>query len=89
MLAAVSVTHAQTQAPMVVVPAAAAPATAKQTAAVAPVDAGTYSVEASLKALQQLKAANDELLQKQAATLQQLEDAEKAAEQMKIYSKRG
>jgi hypothetical protein len=42
-----------------------------------------------LKALQDMKAANDEVLKRQAATLQQLEEIEKAAEQLKIYSKRG
>lgn len=42
-----------------------------------------------IKALQEMKAANDQILQKQAAALQQLEDMEKAAEQIKIYSKRG
>jgi hypothetical protein len=41
-----------------------------------------------LKALQEMKAANDEILRKQAATLQQLDEMEKAAEQIKVYSKR-
>lgn len=41
-----------------------------------------------MQALQQLKAANAELLKRQAATLQQLEEIEKAAEQIKIFSSR-
>jgi hypothetical protein len=36
-----------------------------------------------------MKTANDEILKRQAATLLQLEEMEKAAEQIKIYSKRG
>lgn len=47
------------------------------------------SVADALKTLRDLKAANDETLKKQAATLQQLEELEKAAEQIKIYTKRG
>ncbi len=47
------------------------------------------SVQAAIKALQQVKAANDETLKKQEATLQQLDDLQKAAEQLKIFAKRG
>jgi len=39
--------------------------------------------------LQELKTANEETLKKQAATLQQLDEIQKAVEQLKIYSKRG
>lgn len=88
-MAGLGLAEAQTQAPMVVVQAAGPKsATAPTVAAAVPV-ATTESMQVALKALQELKAANDELLKKQAATLQQLEDTEKAAEQMKIYSKRG
>ena len=38
--------------------------------------------------LEQMKAANDDLLRKQQATLQQLEELQKSAEQLKIFSKR-
>jgi hypothetical protein len=47
------------------------------------------SLQAALKMLQKMKAANEEMLQKQAATLEQLDELEKAADQLKIYSKRG
>lgn len=79
--------NAQTPAPVVIqaVPSAQAPATstapAGQTAAAPAV--------AVLTALQQMKAANDDVLSKQAATLQRLEEIEKAAEQIKIFTKRG
>ncbi len=75
---------AQSPAPDVVqaVVPAQAPAPAAATAPSSP----SASV---LKALQDMRAANDEVLKKQAATLQQLEEIEKTAEQLKIYSKRG
>jgi hypothetical protein len=47
------------------------------------------SLQAALKMLQELKAANEETLRKQAATLEQLDEMEKQAEQIKIYTKRG
>ena len=76
---------AQSPAP-VVVQAVPSPQAAAGAAAPAPAGAPSASV---LKALQELRAANDEVLKKQAATLQQLEEIEKAAAQLKIYSKRG
>ena len=38
--------------------------------------------------LQQVKAANEEILRKQAATLEQLDDLEKAADQIRIFTGR-
>jgi hypothetical protein len=82
---ALSSALAQTPAPVVI--QAVRPVNVPTAAANAP--AAAPSVEAALQALQSLKAANEETLKKQAATLQQLEELEKAAEQIKIYSKRG
>lgn len=76
----------QQQGQMVVVPAASpsnsAPAPATATA---PASANS---SAAIKILQQMKAANAETLKKQEATLQQLEDLQKAAEQIKILAHR-
>ena len=83
-LAAVSI-HAQSPTP-IVVQAAQPPPTAPATL---PAADQTGSADAALKILQQVKAANDAVLAKQAATLQQLEELEKNADQLKIYSKRG
>jgi hypothetical protein len=47
------------------------------------------SLQAAIKALQEAKAANAETLKRQEATLQQLDDLQKAAEQLKIFAKRG
>jgi hypothetical protein len=46
------------------------------------------SIQAALKMLQEMKAANEETLRKQAATLKQLDELEKAADQIKAYTKR-
>ena len=77
---------AQTSAPDAAqaVPGANAPVAA-QAAAAGP----NVTVQAALQAIQAMKAANDEILKRQAATLLQLEEMEKAAAQIKIYSKRG
>ena len=42
-----------------------------------------------LQQLQQMKAANEETIRKQEAMLQQLDELQKAAEQLKIFAKRG
>jgi len=43
----------------------------------------------AMRMLQQMKAANEDVLKKQEATLQRLDEIQKAAEQLKIFSKRG
>lgn len=83
--AVVQMLPAQSSAP-VVVQAATPAAISAQTSASSP---NTTSLQTALKMLQEIKAANEETLQKQAATLQQLDELEKAAEQIKVYTKRG
>lgn len=46
-------------------------------------------LDAAIQSLQQMKAQNDELLKKQAATLDTLDLIQKDADQMRIFSKRG
>ena len=75
------------QSSMPVIVAAATPAVTSSLAPAIPENSG--SIQAALKMLQEMKAANEETLRKQAATLQQLDDLEKAAEQIRVYSKRG
>jgi hypothetical protein len=74
--------------PEVVVQAAntavAAPAPSKPAAT-----SDDSTLQTAIKALQEAKRANDGLLKKQEATLQQLDEVQKAAEQLKIFSKRG
>lgn len=75
------------QSPMPVIVPAATPGGTPSRAPATPENSS--SVQAALKMLQEMKAANEETLRKQAATLQQLDELEKTAEQIKIYSKRG
>jgi len=75
------------QSPMPVVVPAATPAL-KSAQAPAPSE-DSSSVQAALKMLQEMKAANEETLRKQAATLELLDELEKAADQIRVYAKRG
>jgi hypothetical protein len=75
------------QSPKPVIVEAATPAAAPARAPVAP--QSTIELQAALKELQEIKAANAETLRKQAATLEQLDELEKMAEQIRIYARRG
>ena len=79
------VVSAQTPAPIVVQAATQINATSPQAQPLQPVSASS----GALKTLQELKTANEEILTKQQKTLQQLDELQKAAEQLKIYTKRG
>jgi hypothetical protein len=68
---------------------AATPAPTAVPAAPAPAAGPSTDTAAALQLLLGLKAANEETLKKQGATLQQLDDLEKAVDQLKIFSKRG
>lgn len=77
----------QAQSPAPIVVQAMTPESANQPrVAPAPV---APAADSTLKLLQEMKAANAAVLSKQAETLQQLDELEKAAEQIKVYSKRG
>jgi hypothetical protein len=55
---------------------------------VQPVAADAESMPAAIKLLQEMKTANAEVLKKQEATLQALEEVQKAADEIKIFGKR-
>ena len=74
------------QSPMPVIVRAATPALTLAQAPAAPENSG--SIQAALKMLQEMKAANEETLRKQAATLEQLDELEKAADEIRIHTKR-
>jgi hypothetical protein len=79
----VSISGAQSPTPLVV------PAMTPATTVKSPVtENAAASTQAVLKALQAMKTANDELLRQQAATLQKLDEIEKAANEIRIYTKR-
>jgi hypothetical protein len=75
------------QSPMPVIVPAATPAVTLAQAPAAPEN--SVSLQAALKLLQEMKAANEEMLRKQAATLELLDELEKAADQIKVFTKRG
>jgi enoyl reductase-like protein len=84
--AAVLVSVASAQSPKPIVVPAMTPTTAQSSVVSA---VATASTEAALKALQEMKAANIEILKQQDATLQKLDELEKAANDIRIYTKRG
>jgi hypothetical protein len=74
------------QTPMPIVVPAMTPATNQSPAAAAVTAAASQT---TLKALQAIKTANDEILKQQTATLEKLDEAEKAANEIRINTKRG
>ena len=85
-LVALSIVTMNGQSPVpVIVPAVSAAAAPTSTPAAQDSDA----LQVAVKTLQEVKAANEEMLRKQEATLQQLDEIQKAADQLKIFSKRG
>jgi hypothetical protein len=74
------------QSPMPVIVPAMTPATTAKSPATP--DNATAASQTTLKTLQAIKAANDEILKQQAATLQKLDEIEKAANEIRVYSKR-
>ena len=85
---AIGVSNAQT--PMIVVPAASPAAVTTTTGAtVATSPSDSTSLASVIKLLHEMKAANAETLKKQEAVLQQLDELQKASEQMKAFGKRG
>ena len=71
--------------PFIIVQAATQPTAATPAVAPAAFDA---TIAAALKALEQVKAANDATLKKQEEMLQRLDELQKATEQLKVFSKR-
>jgi hypothetical protein len=85
---AMSILGARAQSPAPIVLQAASPAAITATVPTATTQ-NSASVETAIKLLEQTKAKNEETLKKQQAALQQLDELQQAAEQLKIFSKRG
>jgi hypothetical protein len=82
----------QSPAPIVVQAASAATVSSEATSAAsvsAPAAQDSEALQAAIKSLQEIKTANDETLKKQEAALQQLDELQKTADQVKIFGKRG
>lgn len=87
-VAALSIFAAQAQSPKpIVVQAASATAPAPATTTVAAPD-NSASLQEAIRSLQETRAANSEILRKQQAALEQLDDMQKAAAQIKIFAHR-
>lgn len=86
-LAVVSVS-AQSPTP-IVVQAASAMAATSTSSKPAPTATDTQSIPNAIKSLEQIKAANDEVLAKQKAALGRLAELQDAADQLRIFAKRG
>ena len=85
LLAIFAIASGQAQTPMPIIVPAMTPPTVVKT----PPAENAASAQAGLKAMQALKAANEEILKQQTATLQKLDEIEKVANEIRIYSKRG
>jgi hypothetical protein len=94
LLAAFSIslgTKAKAQSPTPIIVQAAtstAAATSTSVKATAPM-ADNQSISAAIELLEKIKAANEEVLAKQKAALEKLDELHDAAEQLQIFAKRG
>jgi 3-deoxy-D-arabino-heptulosonate 7-phosphate (DAHP) synthase len=86
MLIAFAAINAQSPAPIIVQPANAAAAKSTSSTAAA---AAVSSIPDAIKALEQVKAGNAEVLAKQKAALEKLDELQDAADQLRIFTKRG
>jgi hypothetical protein len=85
LVAGLGLSQALSQSPVpVIVPAQTE--TLKQRAAMPRIEA--HGMEASLKILLDMRAANEETLKKQQAGLETLDELQKAADDIKIYTRR-
>ena len=73
----------------IIVQAASATAATSTSSKPAPTATDTQSLPNAIKSLEQIKAANDEVLAKQKAALERLAELQDAAEQLRIFAKRG
>jgi len=85
-LLAVGGVSAQSPTPIVV---QAASATAATSTTSVPATADVHSIPDAINLLEQIKAANDEVLAKQKAALERLDELQDAADQLRIFAKRG
>ena len=79
--------NAQPPAPIIVQAATSPSITSAASKMTGPVDA--QSIPAAIMLLEQIKAGNDEVLAKQKAALEKLDELRDAADQLRIFAKRG
>ena len=84
---ALSTASAQTPTPIIVQPVNSGSSATSTSSG--PALAAVSSVPDAIKLLEQIKAANDEVLAKQKAALEKLDELQDAADQLRIFAKRG
>ena len=87
LFAIVSLYGANAQSPAPIIVQAASPTTATSTTSVAAPVAS--SIPDAISQLERMKAANDEVLAKQKAALEKLDELQQAIDELRIFSKRG
>jgi hypothetical protein len=81
---------ASAQSPTPIVVQAASGTTVTSTSSKSgPTATDVHSIPDAIKLLEQIKAANDEVLAKQKAALERLDELQDAADQLRIFAKRG
>jgi len=90
-LLCLGVAGAQSPAPIVVQAANAPAVTTATSTSSKPAASATdvHSIPDAIKQLEQIKAANDEVLAKQKAALEKLDELQGEADQLRIFAKRG
>jgi hypothetical protein len=93
LLATTSFLKGQSQPIVVQAATTNATGTTNQAAASSPQSAiiaqNAAAVQAAIQTLERIKSANDEMLKRQEETLRRLDEMQQAAEELKIFSKRG
>jgi len=89
LLLALGDVNAQSPAPIVVQAANTSASATSTSSKPATATTDVHSIPDAIKLLEQIKAANDEVLAKQKAALQRLEELQDAADQLRIFAKRG
>jgi hypothetical protein len=88
LLLALGAASAQSPTPIVVQAASGTTVTSTSSKAVSTAP-DVHSIPDAIKLLEQIKAANDEVLAKQKAALERLDELQDAADQLRIFAKRG
>jgi hypothetical protein len=88
LLLALVAVSAQSPTPIVVQAASGTTVTSTSSKSVAAAP-DVHSIPDAIKLLEQIKAANDEVLAKQKAALERLDELQDAADQLRIFAKRG
>ena len=89
LLLAVGAIRAQSPTPIVVQAVSGTPVTSTSSKPAAAASTDDHSIPDAIKLLEQIKAANDEVLAKQKSALERLTELQDAADQLRIFAKRG